>query len=60
MSTVTDNMELCGITPADHRLVHFEIARSMKEVLTAFEVDIRGPLKEKEVSYFLLWIGKKD
>lgn len=43
--------------PADHRLVHFEIARSMKEVLTAFEVDIRGPLKEKEVSYFLLWIG---
>lgn len=53
MSTVTDN-------PADHRLVHFEIARSMKEVLTAFEVDIRGPLKEKEVSYFLLWIGKKD
>lgn len=49
MSTVTDNMELCGITPADHRLVHFEIARSMKEVLTAFEVDIRGPLKEKEV-----------
>lgn len=55
MSTVTDNMELCGITPADHRLVHFEIARSMKEVLTAFEVDIRWSV-EREGSVILFTV----
>lgn len=55
MSTVTDNMELCGITPADYRLVHFEIARSMKEVLTAFEVDIRWSV-EREGSVILLTV----
>lgn len=55
MSTVTDNMELCGITPADHRLVHFEIAQSMKEVLTAFEVDIRWSV-EREGSVILFTV----
>lgn len=60
MFIVIDNMELCGIIFVDYRLVYFEIVWSMKEVLIVFEVDICGLLKEKEVLYFLLWIGKKD